>query len=137
MKELKFPLIGIICSCKQEGLAEELNEKEENYLYTVSELLPIDPELVADCLCSENDGECFMSKKGLENKSIKGLCINNKKSLYAFLNGRYNRQSDGHECYWHNIQKDLYNQELVSKTMLAALEMVTVKKYNKQKTVYL
>lgn len=116
MKELKFPLIGVIYHYK--GI------KEENCLYTPDELNKRDPKLAEKCMKSKIKWELFDSEMGTNNKTIIGCRLDDRTMLYDFLKGKYNDDTyaDDEDWYWENSTSDVYGESLHADTMELALD---------------
>ena len=127
MKEVKFPIIGIICDWN--------GYSEDNYLYTPKQLSNRDPDLLYRLLVEE-PGSTSAPRKGVNfaksdilsdsNKIAVGFLIKNREMLFSFLNGFYNKEGKNSkntkDWYWENVELDLYALK-DTKLMKRALKM--------------
>lgn len=124
MKEVKFPVIGVICDWS--------GYSEHNYLYTPKQLSDRDPDLLYR-LIAEETGSIITKRKNTAfvqsdvlsdtNKTAVGFLIENRKMLFSFLSGFYNENKENNESwYWENVEFDLYALK-DTKLMKRALKM--------------
>lgn len=120
-KELTFPYVGIIYNWK--GL------KEENYLYTLTELQEFDAEFYEALIAHPT--EVIDWDHGCACKTWMGFFINEEDSLREFLTGKINDipvspESDSYEelkqdWYWESVlRNDFYGKN--SDTMSIAVK---------------